>query len=161
MALAKIAIAGRQVDEALEHLERVTERFPTSEEAGLAMKLQGDLLHENGRFADAIVRYEKVLEVKEWRGPLWPEALFWIGVAHQELGKTAEAFGYFQRVYVLYQHFTDWTARAYLRSVQCLVKLDRAAEAQATLREMLAVQDLRETEEYKAAEQQLAQPTSQ
>jgi TolA-binding protein len=160
MALAEIAVKARKVDEALEHLERVTEQFPTSDEAGLAMKLQGDLLRQNGRFADAIIRYEKVLEVKEWRGPLWPESLYWIGVAHQELGKTAEAFGYFQRVYVLYQHFTEWTARAYLRSAQCLVKLDRAAEAQATLREMLGVEDLRETQEYKAAEQQLAQLTS-
>ena len=39
-------------------------------------------------------RYEEVLQVKEWKGELWPEALYSIGECLREQGKEKEAYAY-------------------------------------------------------------------
>ena len=62
--------------------------------------------------------------------------LYWIGSCRYEQGRTEEAFAFFQRVYVLYEGYPEWTSKAYEGSVNCLRKLGRQEEVIKTLREM-------------------------
>ena len=50
----------------------------------------GDVKRAQGHFDEAIKRYEEVLQVKEWKGELWPEALYFVGESLSEQGKEKE-----------------------------------------------------------------------
>lgn len=155
LALAELRVKQGKADEALAMFDRVFRTVPTSVGAGLAVKRTGDLLAEQGKHDEAIKRYEQVLEVKEWRGELWPECLLKIGDSLMAQGKLREAFAYYQRVYVLYQHYARWTALAYLRAATVSEKMGVKADAVTQLKEMLALEDLKDTPEYQEARTRL------
>ncbi|HEY1581897.1 MAG TPA: tetratricopeptide repeat protein, partial [Chthoniobacterales bacterium] len=52
-------------------------------------------------------------------------------------GQWAEANAYFQRVYVGYQKFLSWVAKAYIASGESFEKLGKTQEAANTYRELL------------------------
>ena len=54
-----------------------------------------------------------------------------------QAGKWAEANAYFQRVYVGYQKFLPWVAKAYIGSGESFEKLGKTQEATNTYRELL------------------------
>lgn len=155
LQLAEMRVRQGKPDEALAMFDRIFKTVPTSVTAGLAVKRMGDLLMEKGKHEEAIKRFEQVLEVKEWRGELWPESLLKIGDCLAAQGKLREAFAYYQRVYVLYQHYARWTALAYLRSATVSEKLGVKADAITQLKEMLALEDLKDTPEYQEARARL------
>ncbi len=151
MQLAEMAAAAGDIEKAVGYLEQIKRRFPTYESAARALVMQGDLLRKLERYAEAAERYDTVLQVKEWRGPLYPECLYKIGLCRMQMGEYREAFAFFQRVYVLYQHFETWTARAYLQSGICLEKLGETPQALATYDEMMKLDALASTKEYEVA----------
>ncbi|HPA18016.1 MAG TPA: tetratricopeptide repeat protein [Verrucomicrobiae bacterium] len=155
LELGDIRVKQGRVDEALPMFERLVKLVATSRTAGVAMKRAADIYMEKGNYDEAIKRYSQVLEVKEWRGEVWPESLFKIGECLMAQGKVREAFAYYQRVYVLYQHYSKWAALAYLRSADALEKLGVKNDAVATLKEMLAQEDLKGTPEYQQAKAKL------
>lgn len=155
LALAEMRVKQGKIDEAMAMFDRVFRTVPTSVGAGLAVKRTADLLVEKGQHADAMKRYQEVLEVKEWRGELWPESLLKIGDCLLAQGNLREAFAYYQRVYVLYQHYARWTALAYLRAATVSEKLGVKADAITQLKELLAIEDLKETPEYQEARARL------
>jgi len=141
---------------ALALFERLFDSFPTGNKAGLAVKRAADMKCALKRNDEAIKDYLRVLEIREWRGPLWPECLYQVGAVLQGQGKLQEAFGYFQRVYVLYGGYPEWAARAYLQSGQILEKLNRRREAVTTYQELLAHESYRTLEPAREAEKRLA-----
>lgn len=128
---------------ALSLYERQFEQFPMSLKAGFALKNAADMKFALKRYDEARADYLRVLEIKEWRGPLWPESLYKVGESLLTQGKLQEAFGYFQRVYVLYQGYPEWAAKAYLQSGMVLEKLNRRREAISTYEEMLSNESYR------------------
>jgi tetratricopeptide (TPR) repeat protein len=129
--------AGRPTD-AIAAWRQLAESFPTHESAVVARLRQGDLERQRGAHDAAIEAYRAVLQVRQWRGPAWAEAIFKIGLTHFELGDFEEAFGYCQRVYVLYVGVENWAAEAYLVSGMALEQLNRTGDARATYEELLA-----------------------
>ncbi|MCC5023203.1 MAG: hypothetical protein J6386_10650 [Candidatus Synoicihabitans palmerolidicus] len=83
------------------------------------------------------------MKVRQWRGAAWAEANYKIGLTHFEAGDYAAAFGFCQRVYVLYGGVTQWAAEVYVTSGRALEALDRSEDAVATDRELLAQESLR------------------
>jgi lipopolysaccharide biosynthesis regulator YciM len=69
-----------------------------NEVAARATMRLGDVKRIQGHFDEAVKRYEEVLQVKEWKGELWPEALYFIGESLREQGKEKEAYAFFQRI---------------------------------------------------------------
>jgi TolA-binding protein len=128
---------------------------PMNDVAARATLRLGDVKRVQGHFDEAVKRYQEVLQVKEWKGELWPQALYFIGESLREQGKEKEAYAYYQRIYVLYPHYKEWTAKAYLRCADISVNLGLKDDAVKTLGEMLANQSLRSTPEYPSAEQRL------
>jgi TolA-binding protein len=147
---------GDRVAEALAAYRQAAAEFPTSRRTAVARLREGDLLRRLGDFDAAIAAYRAVLQTRQWRGVAWAEANFKIGLAHLEAGEFKEAFGFSQRVYVLYGSIAEWAAPAYLQSGIALERLGRPEDARTTYRELLAHEKLRDTSAAREAESRLA-----
>jgi tetratricopeptide (TPR) repeat protein len=137
--------------EAIALAEDITGRFGCQTKVGLTRKLKADALRLSNQYDAAIKTYNELFAVREWRGRMTPEALYGIGCCLDAQGKSGEAFAFFQRVYVLYEGYTGWSAKAYEGSIQCLEKLGRRADALKTLQEMLSKADVAATPEGQRA----------
>jgi len=131
--------------------EEITNRFGYRDQIGLTRKLKADALRLSGQLEEAIQTYNELFAVREWRGPLTPESLYWIGVCRDLQGRSEEAFAFFQRVYVLYEGYPEWAAKAYIGSVRSLEKLGRREDMIRTLRELISSEGLAGTPETQEA----------
>jgi TolA-binding protein len=109
-----------------------------------------------GRLDDAQKVFEQVASMREWRGEATAFAVYSLGEIEFERSKWAEANAYFQRVYVAYQKFLPWVAKAYVKSGDCFQKLGKTPEAVRTYQEMLRNDKLGGFEEAAEARKQLA-----
>ena len=135
-------------NEAVVLSEEILLKFGYSKSVGYARKRRGDAFRLQGHHMKALEAYKEVLAIREWRGPLTPEALYYSGLCKLELGDVEEAFAYFQRIYVLYEDYTQWVAPAYSKSIQCMEKLGGYdQEIVNTYNEMLANEAVSETPE--------------
>jgi TolA-binding protein len=89
------------------------------------------------KFDEAKKVFEQVASVREWRGEATAFSVYSLGEIEAKRQHWAEANAYFQRVYVGYQKFLPWVARAYMRSGECFEKLNKQQEAANTYRELL------------------------
>lgn len=152
-------VADENFDDAVDLSDEILMKFGyASKSVGWARKRRGDIYRMQGKYELAIEAYKEVLAIREWRGPLTPEALFCSGVCKMELEQIEEAYAYFQRIYVLYEDYTEWVAPAYAKSVACLERLGgREQEIIKTYREMLSIEKVAATEEGQAAAKRLEQ----
>jgi len=150
-----VLVREKKYPEAVTLAEEITNRFGYRAQIGLTRKLKADALRLSGQLDEAVKTYNELFAVREWRGPLTPEALYWIGICLETQGKPDEAFAFFQRVYVLYEGYPEWTAKAYAGSVRSLEKLGRNEDRIRTLQEMLANSEVAATPEGKEARIQL------
>lgn len=137
--------------------EEITNRFGYREEVGESRKLKADAYRMTQEYELAIKTYKEIFAIREWRGPLTPQALYWIGVCTYEQGKLIEASAYFQRVYVMYAGYAEWAAKAYAGSIVCLEKLGRKDEVIRTYQEMLSNPEIAMTPEGLLAQKRLNQ----
>ncbi len=151
VALAEMHTASGDYDAALALLEDGRSQLVQKSVPGRVAKIRADVLRLQGSHDEAVEAYLSILGNHEWRGELWPASLFGIGESFRERGELENAFAYYQRVYVLYEGYPRWAARAYLQSAVCLEKLLRHDEAIATYREMLSKEFLTEFKESKQA----------
>ena len=115
----------------------------------------GAAAYRNRQFDEADKCFNDLLSVKEWRGPLWPAALYGRGEVARLRGKPAEACAYYERIYVMYSNFADWTAKAYVQRAGCLLRLHEQRKAEDMLGEMLAKPELAATPEAEQAREML------
>lgn len=137
VGLSEVRVREEKLVEAMDLLKSITDRFPTTNEAAEAWMRMGDIHRMRKEFDKAEEVYTLILSVKDWRGELWPRALLKLGDTHNEAGNADKAFGFYQRVYVLYLGYPEQASVAYFRSAQMLDKLGRRVEARKTLTEML------------------------
>jgi TolA-binding protein len=156
MALAELHTAAARPSAAIDAWRELADSFPTHTAAATARLRQGDLERERGAFDAAKAAYRAVLQVRQWRGAAWAEANFKIGLTHFESGNFEAAFGFCQRVYVLYPGIENWAAEAYLVSGMALENLNRSHDAAATYRELLADEGLADEAAAAAAAARLA-----
>ena len=118
--------------------EEITNRFGYRAEVGLTRKLKADAYRLTKQSDLAIKTYEELFKVREWRGPLTAESLYWIGVCHYDLGNEQEALAFFKRVAVMYENYTKWMAKANEGAILCLEKKGQTDEIIAICQEILA-----------------------
>lgn len=157
MHLARVYAERRQYDAAEAQLNVIRQVFATSPAAAEALLLLGRMYMEQKRFEDADRCFESILGVREWRGPLWPEALYGRGECARQRRQYDKAAAYYERIYLLYAHYRAWTAKAYLRRAECLVRLREPDKAREVVAEMLANPELKDSEEAKEAQTLLAE----
>jgi len=151
MVLSRFAIEREEYDEAITHLDIIREIFATDPHAADALLTLGEIYLKRGEYEKADEAYTAVMGMQEWR-PKWPAALYGRGEISRAQRRYAAAAVYYERIYVMYAHYRDWVARAYLARSQCLLQLRNTQGALEVLDEMLAREDLQEFPEYREAQ---------
>ncbi len=148
----QVRLKEEALTDAIKLAEEITDRFGYVQEVGLTRKLKADAHRLLLEYDDAVKTYNELFAVRDWRGPLLPEALYWIGYCKAEQGDLEEACAFFQRVYVLYERYVEWTAKAYEGSLNCLQMMGgKKEDVIKTCREMLSKQEIASTPEGKRA----------
>ena len=155
MLMAEQAMANKDYDTAELHLNIIRETFATSMEAANALMLLGEICKQKRKYDEADKFYKDILGVKEWRGPLWPQALYERGECARFQRKFHEACAYYERIYLMYANYRDWCAKAYMQRANCLVALQEREKARQTLEEMLSIKELAEGKEGTEAREML------
>jgi TolA-binding protein len=112
------------------------------------------------RLDEAAKLFEEVASVKAWRGEATAQALYMLGDIEAKRGDQNKAIAYYQRVYVAYQKYPRWMAKAYIESARAFEKLGKTQEAINTYREMVhneKIADLGEVEEARKRLTELGQ----
>ena len=130
-----------------QHLTIIKDVYATSGGAAEALLLLGGIYREQKKFDQAQQCYDSVLGVKAWR-PSWPEALYGLGLCAEAKKDWVKATAYYERIYVMYNNYRVWTAKAYLRRAECLMQLYHEAKAKETLAEFLSQEALKQLPEY-------------
>jgi TolA-binding protein len=119
-------------------------------------------LYELGKLDDAKKAFEQIASVREWRGEITAESVFMVGQIFEKQGKTPEAIGRYQRVYVSYAKWIKWVAQAYIRSAECFEKIGDMKAVINTYKEMVGNKKLEKLPEYEVAKKRLGilQPTA-
>ena len=154
VGLGQIAYDAKEYRKALELFSKAADELAASKIKEATMGKARTLL-ALGRHAEAQKLFEQVAGIREWRGESTAEAVYLLGVNEAEQGHLPEAIAHFQRVFVAYQKFLTWAAKAYLQAADAFEKLGKRPEAIAHLKEMLRNERLRALPEAKEAEKRL------
>jgi TolA-binding protein len=155
MYLARTAIERKDYKMAIKQLTVIREVYATSAEAADALMLLGELYSKQNKYAEADECYKSVLGVRDWRGPLWPAAIYGRGECARQQRNYEQAAAYYERIYLMYSQYREWTAKAYLARSDCLVRIRQYQKAAETLAEMVASQDLQDLPEMEEARKKL------
>jgi TolA-binding protein len=135
--LGEIAFQKHDLRAALRYFSDGTEKIAASQKLkDLTVGKAKTLLADN-KLDEAKKVFEQVAAVREWRGESTAFSVFSMGEIEAKRGRWAEANAYFQRVYVAYQKFLPWVAKAYIRSGESFEKLGKTQEAVNTYHELL------------------------
>lgn len=135
--LGEIAFQKGDTAKALRYFTEGTDKIAASQKLKDVTVGKAKALLAMDRLDDARKVFEQVAAVREWRGETTAFSVYSLGEIEAKRGRWAEANAYFQRVYVGYQKFLPWVAKAYMRSAESLEKLGKQQEAANTYREML------------------------
>ena len=153
--LGEIAFQRKQFDQALGYFgDGVRQGAASSKLKDLTVGQAKTLLALN-RLEEAKKLFEQAAGTHAWRGETTAYCVYSLGQIEARQGHWAEANAYFQRVYVAYQRFLPWVAKAYLGSADSLEKLGKKEGAIKTYREMLRNAKLADFTEAGEARQRL------
>ena len=90
------------------------------------------------RTNEAREKYQYILRVPDWRGILHARALYQTGQSYMADADYPAAHGFFERTFLGYANFTEWSAQAYLADAEALLKMGDSEGAAGTLDEAIA-----------------------
>jgi TolA-binding protein len=154
--LGEIAYQKKEYTRALGYFTDGTEKIAAAQKLKDLSLGRAKTLLALGKLDQAQKAFEQVASVREWRGEATAFSVYSLGEIAAKRGKWAEANAYFQRVYVGYQKFLPWVAKAYIGSGQSFEKLGKTEEAANTYREMLRNEKLANFSETTEARKRLA-----
>jgi len=135
--LGEIAYQNKDYNKALRYFTEGSEKIAAAQKLKDLSLGRAKTLLCLGKLDEAQKGFEQVASVREWRGEATAFSVYSLGQIAAKRGKWAEANAYFQRVYVGYQKFLPWVAKAYIGSGESFEKLGKTEEAINTYREML------------------------
>jgi TolA-binding protein len=153
--LGEIAFQKHDLNNALRYFTDGTEKIAASQKLKELTVGRGKTLLALNRLDEARKIFEQVAAVREWRGESTAFSIYSLGEIEARKEHWAEANAYFQRVYVGYQKFLPWVAKAYLRSAESFEKLGKSQEAANTYRELLRNEKLSTFSEAQEARKKL------
>jgi TolA-binding protein len=153
--LGEIAFQKKDLQTALRDFTDGTNKIAASTKMKELTVGQAKTLFALDRLDEAKKVFEQVASVREWRGESTAYSVYSLGEIEAKRQHWAEANAYFQRVYVGYQKFLPWVAKAYIRSAECFEKLNKQKEAANTYRELLRNEKLASFSETQTARQKL------
>ncbi|NCG08804.1 MAG: hypothetical protein GWO81_04465, partial [Verrucomicrobia bacterium] len=129
---------------------RVLEEHFASFYAPQSAILRGDALRQTERLQEAVEAYALVLNQREWRGEVWAEATFKMGDCFAQMEDLAKAQGFYERTYLAFSAYPDWSGRAVLASADLLEALGDADSAQRTYQYFLDLPTSKDSPYYDA-----------
>ncbi len=135
--LGEIAYEKKDYPKALKYFSDGLDKIAASQKLKEISVGRAKTLLALGKLDEAQKGFEQVASVREWRGESTAFSVYSLGEIAARRGKWAEANAYFQRVYVGYQKFLPWVAKAYIGSGESFEKLGKTQEATNTYRELL------------------------
>ena len=154
--LGEIAFQKKDYPKALQYFTDGTDKIAAVRKLKEVTVGQAKTLLALGKFDEAKKIFEQVAGVREWRGETTAFCMYSIGQLEEKQSHWAEANAYYQRVFVAYQKFLPWVAKAYIGSAESLEKLGKTQDAIKTLQEMLRNEKLADFPETAEARQKLA-----
>lgn len=88
-------------------------------------------------FDEATKLYESIARNKAWRGEATARAVYSLGEVERTKKAFPEAIAYYQRCFVSWSKYANWSARAYMRAADSFEALGRRTEAKEHLRELV------------------------
>jgi tetratricopeptide (TPR) repeat protein len=156
VGLGEIAYAKKDYKKALDLFTDAIDKFAGSKVKDATVGKAKTLL-EMGQYDASRKLFEQIATVREWRGESTAYAVYSMGDIEGREGHWAEAIAYYQRVFVLYQRYLPWVAKAYINCAESFDKLGKRPEAIAHLQEMLRNEKLQNLPEAGQARQLLEQ----
>ena len=153
--LGEIAYQKHDLNKALRYFTDGTEKIAAAQKLKDITVGRAKTLLALDKLDEAKKGFEQVASVREWRGESTAFSVFSLGEIEAKRGRWAEANAYFQRVYVAYQKFLPWVAKAYIRSGESFEKMGKTQEAVNTYRELLRNEKLSSFAEAAEARQRL------
>jgi tetratricopeptide (TPR) repeat protein len=144
---ASTTAASELIKKAEDHLLIIKNVYATTGDAAEALLLLGGIYRDQKKMDQAQQCFDAVLGVKAWR-PSWPEALYGLGLCAEAKKDVLKATAYYERIYVMYNNYRTWTAKAYLRRAECLTQIFLEQKAKETLKEFLAQDAFKALPEY-------------
>lgn len=103
-------------DEAADYFGQIIDDYFGDSHTKRAAVLRADSFRSARRYDDAVDAYSLIINQRDWRGELWAEATFKIGLCFLELSEVGKAQGFFERTYLAYAGYPEWSAKAVLES---------------------------------------------
>ena len=153
--LGEIAFQKQDHQKALRYFNDGTEKIAASQKLKDITVGRAKTLLALDKLDEAKKGFEQVASVREWRGESTAFSVYSLGEIEAKRGHWPEANAYFQRVYVAYQKFLPWVAKAYIRSAESFEKMGKTQEAVNTYRELLRNEKLSNFAEAAEARQRL------
>ena len=153
--LGEIAFQKKKYAKALAFFKDGTDKIAPNQKLKDLTVGQAKTLLAIGKLEDAKKIFEQAASVKEWRGETTAFCLYSLAEIEAKQNHWAEANAYYQRVYMAYQRFLPWVAKAYLGSGDSLEKLGKKEDAAKTYQEMLQNPKLSDFAEASQARQRL------
>ncbi|HEX5035218.1 MAG TPA: tetratricopeptide repeat protein, partial [bacterium] len=135
--LGEIAYQKKDYQKALREFSDGAEKIATAQKLKQISVGRARTLFALGKLDEAQKGFEQVASVREWRGEATACSVYSLGQIAAKRGNWAEANAYFQRVYVAYQKFLPWVAKAYIASGESFEKLGQTEAATKTYGELL------------------------
>ena len=142
-------------DQAADFFGQIVDQYFGSELSRRAAMLRADALRSARRNEDAVAAYTLIIQQRDWRGVLWAEATFKIGLCFLSLNETGKAQGFFERTYLAYAGYPEWAAQAVLESGQLLEAQGEIESARNTYQFFLDLPAAEESPFYDAIRQQV------
>ncbi|WPJ98035.1 tetratricopeptide repeat protein [Coraliomargarita algicola] len=130
--LGQLEMALGYFDQAADFYGRILDDYFGNAQTRRAAMLRADALFQARRYNDAVEAYSLIINQRDWRGVLWAEATFKIGLCFMQLAETGKAQGFFERTYLAYAGYPEWSAKAVLESGQLLEEQGEIESARNT-----------------------------
>lgn len=134
VGLGDIAFAQKDYEGAEKHYRKAKDEVPGMKYPYALMGL-GKTLIEIKNYKDPIPILTEIVGTKEWKGELTAEALYWLGECEFQNKKYPEAANYFQRIFLSFAKFPEWSIKGYIRVAECFRAMGETAKAQAHMDE--------------------------
>ena len=153
--LGQLEMASVDYLRAADHFGRLIEDFYTYGRAPQAAILRADALRQARRYDEAIEAYTMVLNQRDWRGPIWAEATYKIGVCFLKQDEPGKAQGFFERTYLAYGGYPKWAGEAAVASAQLLEAQGDPTSARRTYETFLELPGAEQSPHYDAVRQRV------
>ena len=134
VGLGDIAFEQKNYTEAEKHYTRAKDELPGMKYPNALMGVAKAQFMQQ-KFDQVEKPLLEIVGSKEWKGELTAEALYWLGQNAFAQKKYAEAVNYYQRIFLSFGKFTDWSIKGYTEAAEAFRALGEPDKAKQHLKE--------------------------